>query len=280
MVVHFDNGWNSEIAVQNINSIIDYLDADLHTLVVDWEEFRDLQLAYLKAGVIDIELLTDHAIIGTLYKLAAKHSIKYVISGSNVETEELLPKAWVYNKADSVNIKDIHAKYGTLQLKSYPFFSILLKNYYLLFKQLSFISPLDWAPYRKDKIKKIIQEEIGWKDYGGKHHESIFTKFYQNYILPKKFKVDKRKAHLSNLICSGQITKEQALEELAKPLYNPNELLHDKEYVVKKLGLTLEEFDSLMKKVPKSHEDFQIEGGIELHYPLLKPIKWVYRLFK
>lgn len=280
LVVHFDNGWNSEIAVQNINSIIDYLDADLHTLVVDWEEFRDLQLAYLRAGVIDIELLTDHAIIGTLYKLAAKHNIKYVISGSNVETEELLPKAWVFNKADSVNIKDIHAKYGTLKLKSYPFFSILLKNYYLRFKQLSFISPIDWAPYRKERIKEIITKEIGWQDYGGKHHESIFTKFYQNYILPTKFKVDKRKAHLSNLICSGQIAKEEALKELSEPIYNPSELIQDKAYVVKKLGLSLKEFDDLMNEVPRRHEDFKTEGGIELHYPILKPVKWAYRLFK
>jgi len=279
LVVHFDNGWNSEIAVQNINSIIDYLDADLYTLVVDWEEFRDLQLAYLRAGVIDIELLTDHAIIGTLYKLAAKHNINYVISGSNVETEELLPKAWVFNKADSVNIKDIHSNYGTLKLKSYPFFSILLKNYYLRFKQLSFISPIDWAPYRKDEIKQLITQEIGWQDYGGKHHESIFTKFYQNYILPTKFKVDKRKAHLSNLICSGQITKEEALIELSEPIYNPSELIQDKEYIVKKLGLTLEEFDDLMKEAPRRHEDFQTEGGIELHYPLLKPLKWAYRFF-
>ena len=280
LVVHFDNGWNSEIAVQNINKIIDYLDADLYTLVVDWEEFRDLQLAYLKAGVVDIELLTDHAIIGTLYKLAAKHNIKYVISGSNVETEELLPKAWVFNKADSVNIKDIHAKYGSVELKSYPFFSILLKNYYLRFKQLSFISPIDWAPYRKDEIKALITKEIGWQDYGGKHHESIFTKFYQNYILPTKFKVDKRKAHLSNLICSGQITKEEALKELSEPIYNPSELLEDKEYVVKKLGLSLEEFDAIMKEPLKRHEDFQCEGGVELHYPILRPLIWAYRLFK
>jgi N-acetyl sugar amidotransferase len=280
LVVHFDNGWNSEIAVQNINNIINYLDADLHTLVIDWDEFKDLQRAYIKAGVVDIEALTDHAIFGTLYKIAAKYNIKHVMSGDNVETEFLLPKAWGFNKVDSVNIKDIHSKYGTLNLKSYPFFSILIKKYYLNFKKLEFVAPINWMKYNKSEVKDIIMKEIGWKDYGGKHHESVFTKFYQNYILPQKFKIDKRKAHLSNLICSGQITKEQALIELDKPVYDPNELKIDKEYVVKKLGFSIEEFDSIMEDTPKSHKDFKIEGPIYQHYPILKPVKWLYDMTK
>lgn len=277
LVVHFDNGWNSEIAVQNINKIIDYLDADLYTLVIDWEEFRDLQRAYIKAGVIDIEALTDHAIIGTLYRLAAKHQVKYVISGSNIETEGVLPNAWIFPKMDSINIMDIHAKYGEVKLKTYPFFSVLKKQYYLKFKKLNFIAPINWAPYNKEKVKTIISEEIGWQDYGGKHHESVFTKFYQNYILPTKFKVDKRKAHLSNLICSGQLTKAEALKELELPLYDPTELVQDKEYVVKKLGFTIEEFDQLMQEQPRSHYDFECEGPIEKHYTWLKPIKKAYK---
>ena len=277
LVVHFDNGWNSEIAVQNINKIIDYLDADLYTLVIDWEEFRDLQRAYIKAGVIDIEALTDHAIIGTLYRLAAKHQVKYVISGSNIETEGVLPNAWIFPKMDSINIKDIHAQFGKVKLKTFPFFSVLKKQYYLKFKKLNFISPINFAPYNKEKVKAIISEEIGWQDYGGKHHESVFTKFYQNYILPTKFKVDKRKAHLSNLICSGQLTKAEALKELELPLYDPTELVQDKEYVVKKLGFTIEEFDQLMQEQPRSHYDFECEGPIEKHYTWLKPIKKAYK---
>jgi len=280
LVVHFDNGWNSEIAVQNINKIIDYLDADLYTLVVDWEEFRDLQRAYLKAGVIDIEALTDHAIIGTLYKLAAKNNIKHVISGSNIETEGVLPKAWIHGKLDSENIKDIHSKYGKVELKTFPFFGVLKKFYYLNFKQLSFISPINWGPYNKENVKSLISREIGWKDYGGKHHESIFTKFYQNYILPIKFKVDKRKAHLSNLICSGQISKEQALIELEQPLYDPNELIQDKEYVIKKLGFTSIEFDKILSEEPRSHKEFLVEGPIERHFTWIKPFKIIYKLFK
>jgi N-acetyl sugar amidotransferase len=280
LVVHFDNGWNSEIAVRNISNIIKYLDADLHTLVIDWNEFRDLQRAYIKAGVIDIEALTDHAIFGTLYKIAAKNDIKHVISGSNIETEELLPKSWIFNKTDPINIADIHEKYGEVKLETYPFFSILKKKYYLKFKQLVFVSPINWAPYNKKTVKDIITKEIGWEDYGGKHHESIFTKFYQNYILPQKFKVDKRKAHLSNLICSGQLTRVEALNELELPIYNPKELPADKEYVIKKLGFKAEEFDSIMNESPKSHFDFKIEGPIENHIPILKPLKAIYKLFR
>lgn len=280
LVVHFDNGWNSEIAVRNINKIVDYLDADLYTLVIDWEEFKDLQRAYLKAGVVDIEALTDHAILGTLYKIAAKHDIKYVMSGNNIETEAVLPKAWIFSKADSRNIIDIHNQYGNMALKTFPFFSVLKKKYYLTFKQLTFVRAINWAPYNKSEVKRIISEEIGWTDYGGKHHESIFTKFYQNYILPTKFGIDKRKAHLSNLICSNQITKEEALRELEQPLYDEKELAEDKEYVVKKLGFSMEEFDAIMKEQPRSHFDFETEGPFEQYYPLFKPVKSVYRLFK
>lgn len=279
LVVHFDNGWNSEIAVQNIQKIIEYLDADLYTLVVDWEEFRDLQRAYLKAGVVDIEALTDHAIIGTLYKLAAKHNIKYVISGSNVETEELLPKAWIFNKIDSINIKDIHSKYGELPLKTYPLFSIFKKKYYLNIKKLEFVKPINWQRYEKGKVKGIISSEIGWKDYGGKHHESVFTKFYQNYILPTKFKIDKRKAHLSNLICSNQMTRTEALEILKEPLYDSVDLQSDKGFVLKKLGFDMVEFDQIMTEKPRSHYDFETEGAIEKHYPWLKRVKSIYKKF-
>lgn len=280
LVVHFDNGWNSEIAVQNINKIIDYLDADLYTLVVDWEEFRDLQRAYLKAGVIDIEALTDHAIIGTLYRLAAKHNVKYVLSGSNIETEAIMPKSWIYNKTDAINIKDIHSKFGEFKLKTYPFLTPLKKKYYNMFLKMDYIRPINWSVYNKFETKKIITSEIGWEDYGGKHHESIFTKFYQNYILPAKFKVDKRKAHLTTLICSEQITREQALEELKEPLYDLQQLSSDKEYVIKKLGFTENEFDLLMQEKPKLHQEFEVEGAIGNHYPLLSPVKKIYKLFK
>jgi hypothetical protein len=141
------------------------------------------------------------------------------------------------------------------------------------------VAPLNWATYNKKTVKEIIKKEIGWQDYGGKHHESVFTKFYQNYILPTKFNIDKRKAHLSNLICSNQITKEEALGELKLPLYDSKELIQDKEYVIKKLGFTSTEFDTLMKAPPKNHYDFETEGPIEKHYQIIKPFKAIYKLF-
>ena len=280
LVVHFDNGWNSEIAVGNINKIIEYLDADLFTLVINWEEFRDLQRAYFKAGVVDIEALTDHAIYGTLYRVAAEKNIKYVIGGLNCETEQVMPKTWNYSKLDHVNILDIHSQYGELKLKTFPIFNTVKKKYYLNFKKLTFVSPLNWAPYNKEEVKRVIAKELGWVDYGGKHHESVFTKFYQNYILPTKFKIDKRKAHLSNLICSVQMTKEEALKELALPIYDENELVEDKEFVLKKLGFTEQEFDEIMNAEPQKHSDFKTERPIDEQFPVLKPIKGLYRLLK
>ena len=273
LAIHFDNGWNSEIAVQNINNIIDILGCDLHTLVVDWEEFKDLQLAYLKAGVIDIEVLTDHAIFGAINKLARKYNIKYVLSGSNVETEAVLPNAWVFNKRDSINIKAIHNSFGTIPVKTYPFLTVYQKRYYSKVLKLEYVKPINYQQYIKEDVKKIISNELGWKDYGGKHYESVFTKFYQAYILPTKFKVDKRKAHLTNLICSNQLTREEALAELEKPLYPEKELAQDKDYVLKKFGLSETEFDQIMNTTPVAHTAYNYDQGLFENHTILRTIK-------
>lgn len=273
LAIHFDNGWNSEIAVQNINNIVSNIGCDLYTLVVDWDEFKDLQLAYLKAGVIDIEVLTDHAILATLYKLAKKNNIKYVLSGTNVETEAVLPKAWGFNKLDAVNIKAIHQKFGQLPLKTYPLLTDLKKRYYKKFLQLDFVYPINYEQYIKEDVKKLITKELNWKDYGGKHYESVFTKFYQAYILPEKFKVDKRKAHLSNLICSNQLTREEALKELQKPIYDLKELENDINYVLKKFGLSPEEFDNMMTLSPIPHTYYQYDKGFFDNNPVFRKVK-------
>lgn len=273
LAIHFDNGWNSEIAVQNINNIISSVGCDLFTLVVDWEEFKDLQLSYLKAGVIDIEALTDHAIFATLNKLAKKNNIKYVLSGNNVETEAVLPRAWVFNKLDAVNITAIHQKFGKLSLKTFPLLSDLKKRYYRKFHQLEFVYPINYQQYIKEDVKTIIAKELNWKDYGGKHYESVFTKFYQAYILPTKFKVDKRKAHLSNLICSNQLTREEALEELKKPVYDALELEKDTEYVLKKFGLSQQEFSQIMATQPVPHSYFKYDKGFFENNPVLRKVK-------
>lgn len=273
LIVHFDNGWNSELAVMNIENIITRLGFDLYTLVVDWEEFKDIQLAYLKASVVDIEAITDHAIIGTLYKLAAENGIKYILSGSNIVTEATLPLNWIWNKTDHTNIKDIHQKFGKVPLKTFPFFSTRQKQYYVKVKGIETVCPLNYMSYNKKKVKEIIIDELQWRDYGGKHYESVFTRFYQGYILPVKFGIDKRKAHLSNLIFSGQLTKEQALEELERPNYDPTQLETDYEFVLKKFNLEEKEFDELMKQPRKEHTDFKVEKSVWDKYPFLKPFR-------
>ena len=266
LAVHLDNGWNSELAVKNIENIIQTLGFDLYTLVVNWEEFKDIQLAYLKAGVVDIEVVSDHAIFATMYKLARKHRIGYIISGTNVVTEYIMPPSWLYRKMDYANLKDIHNRFGTVKRRTYPTFGFKKHVYYSAVLKLSPISILNYVHYIKQEAKETITRELGWRDYGGKHYESLFTKFYQAYILPGKFHIDKRKAHLSTLICSGQITREEALAELARPLYEPKELEQDKKYVIKKLGLSDNEFETIMKSPPRSHEEFATDTRLKQRY--------------
>lgn len=281
LIVHFDNGWNSELAVKNIENIVSILGFDLYTYVINWEEFRDLQIAYLKASVIDIEAITDHAIKATLFKLAAKHKINYFLSGFNIVTEAILPKAWVFNKSDAINIKDIHKKFGTIPLKTFPFLTAFDKRYYSVALKIESVPLLNYIEYNKEQVKEILIKELNWKDYGGKHYESVWTRFYQGYILPEKFKVDKRKAHLSTLICSGQITREQALAELNQPIYDAEQLIIDKEFVLKKLNLDETTFNQLMQLPPCPHTHFETEAYSYFDkYPILKPLKGIYSLLK
>ena len=278
LAVHLDNGWNSELAVKNIENIISRLGIDLYTLVINWEEFRDIQLAYLKASVVDIEVVSDHAIFATMYKLAKEQRIGYIISGTNIVTEHIMPPTWLYHKMDFANLKDIHDKFGTVKLKTYPTIDFKKYVYYSAVLRLVPISILNYVPYNKHEVKEVIKRELGWKDYGGKHHESIFTKFYQAYILPEKFKIDKRKAHLSTLICSGQISKEEALEELKQPLYPEADLQNDIEYVLKKFGLTRKEFDQIMQLPVVRHDAFK--SDLKLKQGYMRLLQRTYKLRK
>jgi len=266
LAVHLDNGWDSELAVKNIENIITRCGFDLVSLVVDWEEFRDIQLAYLYASVVDIEVVSDHAIFASMYKLAKEHGTGYIISGTNIVTEYIMPPSWLYDKMDWSNLKDIHSKYGKVKLKTYPYFDFKKAVYYNNVLRLNPVSILNYIPYNKKAVKDIIQKELGWRDYGGKHYESQFTKFYQAYILPEKFHIDKRKAHLSTLICSNQMTREEALTELDKPLYEPAQLQSDKEYVMKKFGLNNIEFDKIMHLPVKRHSDFKSDRKLKARY--------------
>jgi N-acetyl sugar amidotransferase len=277
LAVHFDNGWNSELAVKNIENIVSRLGFDLETYVINWEEFKDLQMAYLKASVVDIEAITDHAIFATLYRMAGQRGIQYILSGTNVQTENTLPKTWIHPKTDHINIKAIHKAYGTVPLKTFPFMDAKVKRYYQQVKGVRSVSVLNYVDYNKHAVKETIQKELGWRDYGGKHYESIWTRFYQGYILPAKFKIDKRKAHLSDLIFAGQITKEEALAELQQPMYNEEQFKSDYDFVLKKFGFTEQEFNALMQQPPRSHYDFDYEMPIDKRYPVLKPFKKIYR---
>jgi hypothetical protein len=242
--------------------------------VVEWEEFRDIQLSFFKANVVDIELVSDHAIFTTLFDLARKHGIKYILSGRNLVTEEILPKSWIHNKGDAANIISIHKEFGKVPFRTYPLMTPR-KKLWSLIKGIVSVNLLDLVDYNKKEVKNVIIRELGWRDYGGKHYESVFTRFYQGYILPHKFHIDKRRAHVSNLICSGQITRQEALESLQEPIYDPAVLKTDYEFALKKLGFSKAEFEAYIRAPRREHAEFEVETNVLDHYPLLK---FMYRM--
>jgi len=262
LLVHFDNGWNSELAVKNIEHIVNILGYNLHTYVMDWEEFRDLQRSYFKASVVDVEVPTDQLIFAALSKIAFKYKIKFILAGNNVATESINPAGWVYkNKLDLVNLKSIHRAYGTKPLKKLPRLGLYERYFYEAIMGIQVVNVLDLIDYKKSSVKEIVKEKLNWKDYGGKHYESVFTRFYQGYYLPVKYGIDKRKAHLSNLILSGQLTREAAFLELNEPTYLPSDQLADRDYVIKKLGFTLDEWEQIMNSPKVPHEKFETEDS-------------------
>mgnify|MGYP000066233489 CR=1 FL=1 len=261
LAIHFDNGWNSELAVKNMESVLKKLDIDLITFVIDWPEFKDLQLSFLKGSVPDGEVPSDHAIQSVLWRYAEKYNIKHIISGMNFVTESISVPHWSYGHSDWKYIKSVHKKFGTRKLKSYPHYSLPYLMYVNL-KGIRTVSILNYIDFNKSDVMELLAEKLDWKSYGGKHHESIYTRFYQGYILPKKFSVDKRYGHLSDLINAGQITKEKALEEVASEPYNLDLQNQDLEYVCKKLSLTKQEFDEIMTSEVRSFNDYPNSYGL------------------
>jgi N-acetyl sugar amidotransferase len=256
LAVHLDNGWNSELAVNNIEKTLKVLGIDLYTHVLNWDEFKSLQLSFLKSSFINAEIPTDHAITALLFQIAAKNGIRYILGGSNIATEGVLPFNWVYDHRDWRLIKSIHKRFERKNLRNYPHYTLSLMFYYIFIKRIKYISLLNFVEYNKNEAIKNISEELGWEYYGGKHYESIYTRFYQGYILPTKYNVDKRKSHLSSLIRSGQMSREEALEELKQPPYPKDLAEEDKLYVAKKFGLTETEFDKLMDLPIKSFKEY------------------------
>jgi N-acetyl sugar amidotransferase len=256
LAVHLDNGWDSELAVNNIEKSLKKLNIDLYTYVLDWEEFRDLQLAFLKASTPDSEIPTDHAILAILYEVAAKENIQFILSGHNTATENAGVAAWAQGHADWKYIKSINKIYGNKPLKSFPHYGPWRFIYYTLIRRIKFIQILDYLDYNKKHTLATLQEKLGWKYYGGKHYESIYTRFYRGYFLPIKFGFDKKKEDLSSLICSRQMSREDALEEMAKNDY-PFELKkQDREFVLKKLKISDKEFEDIMNQPVKSFWDY------------------------
>ncbi len=277
LLVHVDNGYNTELSNSNVKAITEHLGFDLHNYVIDWEEYRDVQLAFLRASVMDIEMVTDHAVAAYILNLADKMGVKYMVSGMNMTTEGILPITWHHPKSDLLNIRHIAWKFAGRRLRTLPRMSFLRRQWLMRVKGIKGVSILDYMEYDSTKAKEIIKEKLGWKDYGSKHSESIFTRFFQNYILPTKFHVDKRKAHFSTMICSGLMDRKTALAELSNPPGTPAEIQADKKFVLNKLGMSEEEFERIMKAPLRKHTDFP--SYVTRHYrwekqlaTLLRPV--------
>lgn len=259
LVFHVDAGWNSQEAVNNIEKLVDKLGLDLYTEVIDWEEMRDLQLAFFKSGVPHIDTPQDHAFFATMYKFAEEHDIKYILTGANLSTECIRnPIEWMYYQSDSIQLKDIHRRFGTRPLENFPTTSILRHKIWLPYvKGIQVIRPLNLVPYDKAGAMQLLVEKFGWQPYPQKHFESRFTRFYEGYWLPKKFGYDTRKVQFSSLILTGQMTREDALEKLKKPPLDDATVRQEFEYVANKLGISREELQSYLDAPNKTYRDYR-----------------------
>jgi N-acetyl sugar amidotransferase len=269
LAVHFDNGWNSEISVQNIKKACEKLNVDLITIVADWEEFKDLQLSFLKASTPDADVPTDYAIYSVLYHMADKEGVRYILNGHSFRTEGTSPISWTY--MDPLYVRSVHKQFGKIRkFKSFPHMSLLKLQYYIWMKQIREIRLMEFIDYRKNEVDEILMKELDWKYYGGHHHENLYTRFFQSYYLPKKFDIDKRKIELSALVRSGQISRRDALKEISHSDY-----LYDEKtvsYTISKLGLTPEDFDKIMNLPVKSHNDYRT------YLPLIRFLRYPIRL--
>lgn len=259
LVFHVDCGWNSQISVNNIEKLVDKLGVSLYTYVVDWEEMKDLQLAFFKAGVPHIDWPQDHAIFAAMYNFAEKNNIKYILTGANYSTECIKnPMEWTYVGGDLIQLKDIHKKFGQKSLNHYPKINILKYKLYLRYlKGIKVIKPLNYVPYIKEEAAKFMVDNFGWQEYSQKHFESRFTKFYEGYWLFKKFGFDTRRPQFSSLIVTKQMTREEALKKLEKPPYNEESIRQDFEYIATKLGISVAELEKYMNLPKKTYRDYK-----------------------
>ena len=259
LVFHVDAGWNSQQAVNNIEQIVDRLGLDLYTEVIDWEEMKDLQLSFFRSGVPHIDTPQDHAFFATMYKFASKYNVKHILTGGNYSTECVRnPLEWMYYQSDSTQIKDIHQRFGKRPLSRFPLTNILWHKVYLPYiKGIKVYRPLDYMPYHKESATQFLVDNFGYQRYAQKHFESRFTRFYESYWLPEKFGFDTRKVQYSSLILTGQMTREEALEHLKRPSYDPDSIEEDFKYIANKLDITSEELRSYFEGENKTFRDYK-----------------------
>jgi hypothetical protein len=266
-----DNGWDSEESVRNIGAVVDVLGFDYESYVLDWEKFKDIQKAFLKASVVEAETPTDIAIQGALHQKAAQHGVRFILSAGNLATEGILPAYWHYNAKDYRYLSAIQRRFGKVSPKSLPTFTLLEEFWYKFIKGIRILYPLNYIYFSKEQAIATLEGEVGWRRYGGKHHESRYTKFIQSYLLPVKFGIDYRKATFSSEICFGNLTRQEALERLKQPLYNEEEVKREKVFIAKKLGWSLAEFEAVLNLPPRSFANYPNSK---------KTLEFFYRLYR
>ncbi len=282
LAIHVDNGWNSEKAVGNIKRILDPLQIDLHTVVLNWKEFRELQLAFLRASTPDSEIPSDHAIVASFFNATSDHRVGYYLNGINFRTEGIHVRAWSQGHGDRRYIQSVYRQFTRKRLKHFPLIPVTTLVRSIVMHRPKAVYLLDYLDYHKQETKQLLAEKYGWEDYGGKHYESVYTRFYQGWILPHKFGYDKRRMHLSTLVCSGQMTRDQALAEIAAPAYPPEWVEPDKTFLVKKLGISREEFDAIMAAPRRRYRDYPnlqnhwaFGRGLDLFRILKHKLRWI-----
>lgn len=271
LAVHCDNGWNSELAVSNIKNMLNILDVDLFTYVINWQEFKELQRAFFKASIPDIETLTDNANTRVLYNVANQYGIKHIIKGNNFRTEGIIPRGWTY--FDGRYFNHLIKKFSNIRIKTYPKMTLFYHIFFPKIKKIRIFKILNHVQYEKKEIIKILEQKLNWRNYGGKHYESIFTRFFQSYYLPQKFNIDKRKIHLSAMVCSGQISRKEAMHEISKDPYPPELIEKDIEYIYKKLEFSQKEFNEILNSEPKTFRDYPSQ------FKLIQRIKKIMLIF-
>ena len=263
LAVHVDGGWNSAPAVHNIESIVRKLNLDLHTFVVEWEEMRDIQLAFLRSSVLNQDIPQDHAFFSTLYRTAMKYGVRDFLSGVNFSSESIVAPGMGHTYMDLRHLRAIHRRFGRLPATHFPFMSLQTFIWHSrIARTLHVHKPLNYMAYDKERAKQELTDVYGWRDYGRKHDESRFTKFYQECYLPRKFDFDKRRLHLSSLIVSGQVTRNEALAQLSQPISDPKQTARDMRFVAKKLGIDAQELSQLIGCEPVSHLAYPNQAGM------------------